>query len=87
MIQELIDMLDEAIQDLDEAGFPDDAESLYEIAYDAEWPSEQEMVAEIGKGILRLLARRDDEIPQAVTRQLARCLELVRRVRPDVSLE
>jgi hypothetical protein len=87
MIQELLDVLDETIQDLDEGGFGDEAEQLYEVAYDTEWASEQEMVEEIGRGIMRIQARRDGEIPQPILTRMVRCLEIVRRMRPDMSME
>lgn len=87
MIQELLDMLDETLQDLDEAGFPDEAEQLYRVAYDTEWESERDMVGEIGMSILRLQSHQEGELPQTVVARLARCMELIRRVRPDVSLE
>lgn len=87
MIQELLDMLDEAIQDLDEGGFESEAEQLYSIAYDTQWSSEQEMVEEIGREIMRIQARREGDIPQPILTRMARCIEIVRRMRPDMSME
>jgi hypothetical protein len=87
MNHELMDMLDETIQDLDEAGLEDIAEQLYAIAYDTEWPSEQELVEEIGREILRVQARRGEEIPKEISNRMARCLEIVRRMRPDMLME
>jgi len=87
MTQQLMDLLDETIQDLDEGGFDDIAEDLYAIAYDTEWQSESEMVEEIGRGIMRIQARRGDEIPQPITARMAQCMEIVRRIRPDMLME
>ena len=87
MIQELLDMLDEAIQDLDEGGFETEAEQLYAITYDTEWPSEQEMIDEIGREINRIQARRGGDIPQPILTRMARCMEIVRRLRPDTLTE
>jgi hypothetical protein len=87
MIQELLDMLDETIQDLDEGGFSDEAEELYGVAYDTEWASEHEMVEEIGRGLLRVQARRNGDLPEPVLMRMARCLEMVRRINPDMSME
>jgi hypothetical protein len=87
MTQELMDLLDETIQDLDEGGLNDIAEQLYEIAYDTEWSSEQEMVDEIGREIMRIQARRADEIPAPITKRMARCMEIIQRLRPDMLME
>jgi hypothetical protein len=87
MNQELMDVLDETIQDLDEGGFEDLAEQLYSIAYDTEGQSEQEMVEEIARGIMRIQARQGDDIPGPISARMARCLEIVRRIRPDMLLE
>lgn len=87
MNQELMDLLDETIQDLDEGGFSDEADDLYSIAYDTEWPSEGDMMEEIARGLMRIQARREGEVPQPIVNRMVRCMEIIRRIRPDMQMD
>jgi hypothetical protein len=87
MQNDLVDMLDEIIQDLDEAGFPDDAEQLYDVTYEGELPSVSDFVREAGLAILRVQSHHEGELPQKVIDSMLRCLAVIRRTHPDLSLE
>jgi hypothetical protein len=87
MHNDLVDMVDEIIQDLDEAGFADDAEELYAVAYESDWPSTSDFVREVGLTILRVQSHRDGELPQTVTSSMLKCLGVVRQTHPNLTLE
>lgn len=86
MAHELLDVLDEAIQDLDEAGFMDQAETLYQLAYETTWASDGLMLKEVGVEIMRIESRLGGELPQSATSSLTRCMEVIRRAYPNLSL-
>ena len=86
MSSELLDMLDESIQDLDEAGFSDQAESLYTLGYESTWQNDSQMIRAVGMELMRIQDRIGAELPPDVMKGLTRCMEFVRRAFPSLSL-
>ncbi len=86
MSNELLDLLDEIIQDLDEAGFADQAEALYGIGYESTWTGDAQMMKEVGLEIMRIQSGIGNELPANVVQGMTRCMEVVRRAWPTLSL-
>ena len=86
MSSELLDLLDVTIQDLDEAGFSNQAETLYSLGYESTWQSDSQMVREVGLELMRIQDRLGSELPTEVMKGLTRCMEIVRRAFPTLSL-
>ena len=68
MSSELLDLLDETIQDLEEAGFSDQADTLYSLGYESTWQSDSHMVREVGLELMRIQDRIGSELPPEVTK-------------------
>lgn len=86
MSAELLDLLDETIQDLEEAGFSDQAEVLYILAYESTWASDSHMVRAVGIELMRIQDKIGSELSAEVLKRLTRCMEVVRRAFPSLSL-
>ena len=86
MSSELLDMLDESIQDLEEAGFSDQADKLYALGYESTWQSDSHMVREVGLELMRIQDRMSSDLPPEIMKGLTRCMEIVRRAFPTLSL-
>ncbi len=86
MSSELLDLLDETIQDLEEAGFSDAAEALYSLGYESQWPDPRAMQKEVGLELMRIESKMGGDLPATVVAGMARCIEVIRRVWPTLSL-
>jgi len=86
MSLELLDLLDETIQDLDETGFEEQAETLYAIGYESTHASDTHLLREIGLELMRIQSRLEGELPASVTTGMTRCMEVIRRAHPNLSL-
>lgn len=87
MSRELLDLLDETIQDLDEAGFEEQAETLYSLGYESTWASEGHMERALGLELMRMQSRIESELPPNIVAGMARCMQIIRRAYPNLSLE
>jgi hypothetical protein len=86
-MNELMDQLDEAMQDLSEAGFDDAAEMLYDSVYEQDQESVARIATNVGEAILSIHNRYEGDLPENVTRRLVHCMELARRFAPDAGIE
>lgn len=87
MSNELADLLDEALRDLDEAGFAEEADWLYTLAYEQDWADTFALAGGIGRDVMRIHARLGETLPPSATTSLTRLMEIVRRYHPDISPE
>ena len=78
-----LDPFDELIRALRAQGLPDAADSLASIKA-AAWTSSSEMLGELGKAVLRIQAE-NAHASNDLQRTLARCIEEVRKVWPQIS--
>jgi len=86
MSRELLDQVDETIQDLDEAGFAEQAETLYSLSYESTWASDGHMERAVGLELMRMQSRLENDLPANVAKGMTRCMEIVRRMYPNLSL-
>jgi hypothetical protein len=86
MSRELLDQLDETIQDLDEAGFGEQAETLYSLGYESTWASDSHMERAVGLELMRMQSRMEGDLPANIVTEMSRCMEIIRRAYPNLSL-
>ncbi len=83
---ELIKSVDGAIRSLDECGCADEAARLRELVHETAWSSSSEMIGDIGLAILGIRDSAGDRLSDDAASLLDRCMEMVRRVWPEIGL-
>ncbi len=80
----LIKTVDGAIRSLDECGCADEAARLRELVHETAWSSSSEMIGDIGLAILGIRESAADRLSDEATRTLDRCMDIVKRVWPEI---
>ncbi len=81
---DLIKTVDGAIRSLDGCGCTDEAARLRELVHETAWSSSSEMIGDIGLAILGIRDSAADRLSDEAASHLERCMEIVRRVWPDI---
>ncbi len=80
----LLEAVERAIRSLDECGCADEATRLRELVHEGAWSSSSEMIGDIGLAILAIRDSATDRLSDEAASTLDRCMDMVRRVWPEI---
>ena len=80
----LSEAAERAIRSLDECGCADEAARLRELVHEGAWSSSSEMIGDIGLAILAIRDSAATRLSDEAASLLERCMEIVRRVWPEI---
>ncbi len=83
---DLMKTVEGAIRSLDECGCADEAARLRALVHEGAWSSSSEMIGDIGLAILAIRDSAADRLSDDAASLLDRCMEMVRRVWPEIGL-